>query len=105
MIQKKVIIPLFVLILLLNHTNQNLVVNTEVLEVFSNHAKIKYDIKIPYIYVEFINLQDGYLAINFSSSLCPGDIIIVSYGRTPKIIDGYCRNNLRDTKPDYVYGG
>jgi hypothetical protein len=60
---------------------------------------------MPFIHVEFINQTDGYLAISFTNSMCPGDVVVLSYDRTPKVIDGFCRYNLRDTKPDYVFGG
>lgn len=55
--------------------------------------------------MNFTNTLDGYLAVGFEDKLCPGDVIVLSYDRVPKILDGYCKRYLRDYKSDYIYGG
>lgn len=96
----------FILLLLaLISRHKPLLANTKVTEVFTKTAKIVYEVDPPFLKVTFVNLKDGYLALSFKDKLCPGDIVIVSYDRSPKIIDGFCKYHLRDTKPDYVYGG
>lgn len=101
---KKIITHVAIISLLFQITTP-LIVNTKVTEVFSQHAKIIYEVSPPFIHITFINTKDGYLALSFGDKMCPGDIVIVSYDRSPRIIDGFCRYNLRDTKPDYAYGG
>ncbi len=82
-----------------------IILNTEILEIFSESAKIKYIITPPFIKVTFTTTKEGYFALSFADKMCPGDVIILTFDRTPKILDGYCKGHLRDTKPDYVYGG
>ena len=54
------------------------------------------------------NKKDGFLALGFNKKnkrLCPGDVVIISYKRIPKIVDGYCKKTLKDALPDSAYNG
>ena len=83
----------------------SLILHTEVVEVFQDYAKMQYKISPPFITANFTSTLDGFLVVGFEDKLCPGDVIILSYDRVPKIVDAYCNRYFRDSKPDYVYGG
>lgn len=76
-----------------------------IVEIFDKKAKITYNVDGPFITIKFTSLNNGYLAISFGNKMCPGDVIIVSHERSPKILDSYCKRHLSDAKEDYIFGG
>ena len=58
-----------------------------------------------FFHLEIEHAFDGYVAVSFNKELCSGDLVIFSFDRIPKVLDGYCWKKLKDFKEDMFLGG